>query len=137
MNCILLLFISFCVGEYCKEERGDDVMIYINKTCTDSTLTSDVLEGDYTKYPSVIISVNNYYGQFSFGSISNTFKANKIIVRLEEGISKSYYLNFRNIETNFELELIKNSYSFENVTFTFFNGNSPTRIIGGVNELWV
>ncbi|EDR28149.1 hypothetical protein EDI_300190 [Entamoeba dispar SAW760] len=137
--CLLLLFISFCNGEYCQKVDGNDTVIYANTFCSGSTLISGTLTGDYTKYSSVIISMKNNNGiePLYLGSISNTFKANKVIVRLEEGISKSYSLNFMNIETNIELELIKNSYSFEKVQFIFYNGNSPTRIIGDVDELWV
>ncbi|EMS15638.1 serine/threonine kinase, putative, partial [Entamoeba histolytica HM-3:IMSS] len=134
--CLLLLFILFCNGKYCQKVEGNDIVIYANTSFTDSTLTSYVLTGDYTKYSSVIISVNNNYGSFYFGSV-NPFKARKVIVRLEEGISKSYYLYFRSIETNIELELIKNSYSFEKVYFNFYNGNSPTRITGDVDGLLV
>ncbi|EDR22449.1 hypothetical protein EDI_245460, partial [Entamoeba dispar SAW760] len=137
--CLLLLFISFCNGEYCKKVEGNDTVIYVNASCSDSTLNSKELTGDYTKYSSVIISMNNYIANvwFYFGSRDNPFKANKVIVLLEEGISNNYYLYFRSIETNFELELIKNSYSFEKVQFNFYNGNSPTRITGDVGELWV
>ncbi|EDR25193.1 hypothetical protein EDI_191730 [Entamoeba dispar SAW760] len=134
--CLLLLFISFCNGEYCQKVEGNDFIIYVNASCIDSTLTSNELTGDYTKYSSVIISVSNYYGIFYFGSISNPFKANKVIVQL--GYSPPIYsLLFMNIETNLELELISNSYSFEKVYFDFYNGNSPTRITGDVGELWV
>ncbi|EDR26006.1 hypothetical protein EDI_149860, partial [Entamoeba dispar SAW760] len=133
--CLLLLFISFCNGEYCQKEEGNNIVIYANTFCTDST--SNELARDYTNYSSVIISVYNYYGSFYLGSTSNTFKANKVIVQIEEIINRDYSLSFRIIETNFELELIKNSYSFENVQFDFFNGNSPTRITGDVDEFLV
>ncbi|EDR23779.1 hypothetical protein EDI_071190 [Entamoeba dispar SAW760] len=134
--CLLLLFISFCNGEYCQKVEGNDIVIYANTSCSDYTLTSNKLTGDYTKYSSVIISVSNYYGISDFGSV-NPFKARKVIIQIEEMSTSHSFLSFVNIETNFRLELVKSPYSFKNVQFTFYNGNSPTRIIGDVDGLLV
>ncbi|GAB1222522.1 hypothetical protein ENUP19_0113G0033 [Entamoeba nuttalli] len=97
--------------------------------CCSNKIEADILVGDFTKYGAVRISNYSVNSRLCFGSPSNTFKADKTYLTLFMSIPS------KNIDTNFALRLVRNSYSFKYIRFIFEHGSSPTRIYGDVDTL--
>ncbi|EDR23778.1 hypothetical protein EDI_197320 [Entamoeba dispar SAW760] len=134
---ILFLFSSICFGYYCLKEQKNDIILYTNTSCIDPTIKNLEFVGDYTNYSSFIIDIYSVYSFVKFGSPDKTFQANKVVIQLKQKLNNLYSINFNHIETNFELYLTDNNYLFGGIQLNFCNGNSPTKIIGDVDTLWI
>ncbi|BFU23676.1 protein kinase domain containing protein [Entamoeba histolytica] len=137
---LLLTLISYCFGEtLCQKETDNNAIIYISSSgCSTDSYSIDNYLYDYSKYKSVIIRFSTVNNDIFFGSSTHIFKARNVTIELVQNLTSCCsHLYFKNIETDFELHLIKNSYSFNYINFDFYNGNSPSKITGDADIIYV